>query len=525
MTYKPPPKDLAPGSLVVAYLRDSGGDKQELSVIQQRKEVKEYCKSHGLILAEIFEDLARSGTSTTKRDGFEGMIDHCHHDREITGLIVWNFARFARNVHDAMYYKADLRRRGIIIHSITDEIPEGPYAHMVEVMIDVTNEEKSRQTSRDAKRGLSQRTLAGYVQGGGTPPRGYRAVREIISSHRDGSPRIGTKWEIDPETGPLVQMAFKMRAEGKSLNEIVKAPCGSLYKTKACWTTFFRNKSYLGIGKCGKTEVPNHHPALVDFETWEAVRIIRENISSKRPGNPLHPKRYHSPSLLSGFAVCIHCGTPITREVCGAKKTKSGKWTAYLCGKKRNRGNWRDCEGRQIQTARADAAIVKAVLSTILQKDFANELIQQIRMELADDTEQQRQEEAARQALSNCERAIVRLIDTIETTDSTSAKERLKDRENERARLQFEIKILETRRQAAQMEISPEALDVALAVWRGEIEEAREQNDIRALQSLIKKFVTKVELGYERARLWYTYPIEAFADSRLETTPFRDRQR
>jgi hypothetical protein len=150
-------------------------------------------------------------------------------------------------------------------------------------------------------------------------------------------------------------------------------------------------------------------------------------------------------------------------------------------------------------------------------------LINQIRAELADDTEQQRHEESTRQALINCERAIDRLIDTIETTDSASVKERLKDRENERARLQFELKVLESRRQASQLDISPEALDVAMAVWRGEIEEAREQNDIRALRNLLKKFVTKIELGYERARLWYTYPIEAFADPRLDTMSFRDR--
>ena len=208
--------------------RDSGGAKQELSTTDQRKEIKAYCQKHGLVLIEIFEDAARSGTSTAKRDEFERMIDQCRVDQYTQGLIIWSHSRFARNVDDAMFYKSDLRRRGIIVHSMTDEIPEGPYSHLVEVMIDTANEEKSRQTARDTKRGLAQRTLAGYVQGGGTPPRGYRATREIISSHRDGSPRIGTKWEVDPEQGPLVTMAFKMRAQGKSINEIMKAPCGIL---------------------------------------------------------------------------------------------------------------------------------------------------------------------------------------------------------------------------------------------------------------------------------------------------------
>ena len=526
MSYRRPPTELPPGSHVIAYIRDSGGDRHELSVLQQKREVREYCKKYNLVLTEVFEDAARSGTSTVKRDEFDRMIDYCHRANDLTGLLVWNFSRFARNVNDAWYYKSDLRRRGIIIHSMTDEIPEGPYSQMIEVMIDISNEEKSRQTSRDAKRGLAQRTLAGYVPGGGTPPRGYRSVREIISSHRDGSPRIGTKWEIDPETGPLVTLAFQLRAQGQSINEIMKSPCGQLYKTKGCWTTFFRNKSYLGIGKCGKIEVPDHHPALIELTTWNAVREIQERIHKNKPGSPLHPKRYHSPSLLSGIAVCIHCGTPIIREVSGArrKKGKRSKWISYLCGKKRNSGNWSKCEGKQIQAANADRAIVDAVLNIVLQNDYAMELIDQVRSELADNSEAQRQEDATRQALGNCEKAISRLLDAIESTSSATAKERLKERENERARLQFDLSVLQSRRRAAQLEISIEVLEVTLAVWRGDIEEARAQNDIRRLQALLRRYVTKIELGYDKACIWYTIPIDAFADStRLDSLAPRDR--
>jgi DNA invertase Pin-like site-specific DNA recombinase len=527
MSYRHPPKDLPPGSRVIAYLRDSGGDKQELSTNDQRNEIKAYCKRHGLVLIDIFEDMARSGTSTVKRDEFERMVDLCRKGQFTDGVLVWNFARFARNVNDAMYYKTDLRRRGIIVHSITDEIPEGPYSQLIEVMIDTTNEEKSRQTSRDAKRGLAQRTLAGYVPGGGTPPRGYKAIREIISSHRDGSPRIGTKLEVDPETGPLVTMAFQLRAQGKSLNEIMKAPCGSLYKTKSGWSKFWINKSYLGILKCGDIERPNSHPALVDIETWEAVQKLREKIYKRSAGNVLHPRRYNSPSLLSGIAVCAICGTPVIREVSGAKSTKTGKWIAYLCGKKRNSGNWHACEGKQVQAAKADAAIISAVLNSILTKDFANELINQVRAQMSDDSEIQRQEEATRLALVSCEKAIGRLLDTIESTDSVTAKSRLKEREQERARLQFEIMAIESRRKAAQLEITPEAMEFMLSIWRGDIEEARDQNDVRGLQRLIRQFVSKIELNYGTARLWYNYPIEAFTENNtiftVKNSTARDR--
>ena len=59
------------------------------------------------------------------------------------------------------------------------------------------------------------------------------------------------------------------------------------------------------------------------------------------------------------------------------------------------------------------------------------------------------------------------------------------------------------------MEISPEALEVVLSVWRGKIEAVSQAGDIRVLRNLLfPRFLTKVELGYDRARLWYAFPVE-----------------
>lgn len=68
----------------------------------------------------------------------------------------------------------------------------------------------------------SKKTKAGDVPGG-ISPLGYRAVRETASLHEDRNSRIKTKWEINPETAPLVALAFEMRAKGKSIDEIMKS--------------------------------------------------------------------------------------------------------------------------------------------------------------------------------------------------------------------------------------------------------------------------------------------------------------
>ena len=108
--YISPPSSIKSGSLVWAYLRDSGGDAQEQSVPQQKEEISKYCKKHGLILGHVFADVARSGGSIVGRDSFNDMIDMAA-DSELrpAGLLIWNFARFARDLDDSSYYKSLLR--------------------------------------------------------------------------------------------------------------------------------------------------------------------------------------------------------------------------------------------------------------------------------------------------------------------------------------------------------------------------------------------------------------------------------
>src|SRR5687767_3347815 len=114
--YSPPPPGLPPGSHVWAYLRDSGGPRQGESIDQQEQEVKAYCNRYGLVLTRIFRDEARSGGSDVGRDEFMVMVDAIT-DKTLRpqGLIIWDFARFARNEIDSSYYKASIRKLGIQI--------------------------------------------------------------------------------------------------------------------------------------------------------------------------------------------------------------------------------------------------------------------------------------------------------------------------------------------------------------------------------------------------------------------------
>lgn len=505
--YMPPPSALKPGASVWAYLRDSGGPAQEQSVPQQEAEIRAYCKRHGLALTRVFSDVGKSGGSVNQRAQFLEMIDLTQ-DAAVrpAGILVWNFARFSRDVDDSDFYKATIRKRGIVIHSLTDPIPEGQWAGVVEKIIDIANEEKRRQNSRDVKRALEALVSQGFAPGG-TPPRGYIAVPVTIGVRKDGRPRIVAKWERDPALWDLIQLAWKLRAEGKPYGEITRATKGKIYKSHNCWNSFFSNESYLGIGKCGNKRFPNHHEAAIDQATWVAVQQIQK---LKPRAGLRHPMRIAFPSLLSGLARCGSCGAAMVYHA-----QKSRNWPYYICGKRDRQKTSLSCDGRRVNARKVDALVLDIVLNRILTFDYFEALLTEVKKQMNDAASIEAEIKEKRADLRAVERAIQNLLELAESFGAETVLSRLKQKEAERVELAAQISDLEARRELMQVEITPEALALALDAWRAQIVHVKESGDVAALRSLLAHFVEKVELSYTTAKIWYTYPIDSLNRSRL----------
>ena len=350
-TYLPPPSGLPSGSTVWAYLRDSGGPTQGESIERQRTEIQNYCARYGLALVHVFEDEARSGGSTAEREQFDEMISASTKSSRPAGLLLWDFARFSRSVDDSGYFKAVLRRTGLIIHSITDAIPEGPYSRMVELIIDMANEEKRKQTKRDTSSGL-RRIVEQYGAMPGPAPTGYKREPIDVGKRRDGSPHILHRWIPDPEKVPLVRQAFEMRAAGKTLPEIRKAT--GLFVSKNSFSTFFNNSVYRGqIQFSGK-----YYPCepIVSTELWNQVQELGE-LRGRDRYTTMARRRINSPYILSGLVFCQECGSPLNGyQLLGDRHY-------YVCSRARRRG---DCGGRHVPAAILENGIIQKLVEDIL---------------------------------------------------------------------------------------------------------------------------------------------------------------
>lgn len=494
--YYPPPGELAPGVSVWAYLRDSGGPNQEKSIQQQQAEVMAYCSRYGLYLARLFADEAKSGSSTKGREAFLEMVDLADAEPP-AGLLIWNHARFARDMDTADYYKGKLRRRGVIIHSMTDNIPDGPYGRVIENLVDFANEENNRQNRRYVKRALDSLFQQGYSFG--IPPRGYMAIPEVTGTRRDGKARTGQRFIPNPESAPLVEQAFKLRAQGKTYGDILKAIPG-IFKSISCFRTCFTNPAYIGVGVWKDLRIPNHHPALIDWDTWEAVQKIQTASKHKSTGG--RGASLLRPNLLSGLAFCAECGSAMV-------KTKSNHWPCYLCNQKRVKQNAKVCPSRHVNAVRAEKAVLEAVTGRILTPEFIGGLLTDIQSKYNNGPELEAQQAQLEKQLEACKGKINHLLDLAERLGAGDVLARLQEREAEKKQIILDLADLEARRKKAQTIITPEALALALEALRADVDTAIKAEDVTALKQILARFITKVELGYKIIRIWYQFPFEA----------------
>jgi site-specific DNA recombinase len=359
MTYLPPPSTLPPGSVVDSYRRDSGGSKQDQSTGQQLNEITAYCLKHGLVLHHNFIDEARSGGSTAGRDDFNRMIDLYRIPEERPhGLILWNYARFARDFDNAVYFKSLIRTYKIVIHSLNDQIPEGDYGRIVEFFIDMSNEEKRRQTSADAKRGLRE-LVQKYGCVPGTPPRGFIREPVHLGERRDHSEHIAHRWAIDKTLAPVIKKAFQMRAAKCTLKAIHAET--HLYTSYSSYKSFFTNPIYIGVLEFGDLVIENYCPPLVAMDTWNKVQSIVTQYAAAR-NTERHPRRANSVYLLSGLLKCAQCGSPMNGNTVSHQRI-TGRDEAYRCSKSMRTDQ---CNAGRISRRKLEEKVIATLKDVIL---------------------------------------------------------------------------------------------------------------------------------------------------------------
>lgn len=517
--YIPPPTTLPPGSLVDAYLRDSGGEKQDRSVQSQLVEMQKYCQTHQLILRHIYKD-TRSGKSIVGREAFERMLDDVQISPEKPqGILLWDYARFARNAKEAIFHIALIEQLDIVVHSLTDDIPDGEFKDLIRYIKHLGNEAERKKNSAAVKRELRQLLLTTGAMFG-DPPRGIkRTPLPPVLNPRTGKMRELHRWDPDPDWIPRIQKAFQMKAAKKPLAEIHET-C-RLFKGISTYNQFFANKIYIGILEYADLTIEKYCEPIVDRSTWETVQYIQKlhaHHANLTAGNLLHPRRNTATAnyLLSGIAVCARCEAPLYGL--SAKQRNGTYYYRYACTAAKNN---RTCDLQPVPAKPLEDTVIENLTAFFEDSgnlaDLLEEDRKQIEEQAATGKEQikdlNKQLRLVRKSITN----ITETIADLGTKKSKALTNKLETLELEETRILTDIESVKTNTPQPEPPFTPSEI----TFLSKRLVTRLKTYDRNILKSILRGCINKVTVNRTNQHIFGTIAIHSPREPESEESPAR----
>ena len=341
---------------VCAYCRVSTDEKdQRNSLVAQKMFFERYFNLHSnWTNVGIFADEGLSGTSLEKRDDFNRMLFEARRGN-IDIILTKEVSRFSRNVQHLLNIVEELRKNGVYIWFLSDDINTERNDYREKLTQIATNaEQESLRTSNRVRWGQQQQMQLGVVFGR-KEMYGYNIVKDENGIQH---------FEIIPDEAETIKKIFEWFASGEGTHRIGRRLEQQGIETKRYkngWSNtvilrILRNEKYVGDLAQGKTYTPNpldhkkkyntgesyrfiitdHHPesAIISRELWDKVQKI---LGEKAPSEEIkakHSNRYWT----SGKVYCGLCGG---RYVSYVKKQKNVPYRAWVCFENHQRGKYK----------------------------------------------------------------------------------------------------------------------------------------------------------------------------------------
>lgn len=397
----------------VIYARYSSSGQREESIEGQLRECRAWATRNGFHIIGEYTDKALTGR-TDKRPDFQRML----RDSErgvFKAVICWKIDRFARNRYDSATYKYKLKKNGVRVFYAKEAIPEGPEGIILESVMEGYAEYYSENLSQNVKRGnydsaLERKTLGNKVLG--------------LREGTDG------RYEIDPDTAPIVRRIFEEYAAGRSAVEIYTQLNEEGYTTlrgtsfnKNSLRYILKNEKYCGVYTY-KDLIRDEHgiPPIVSRELFDKC----QQMLTKHHRAPAADREVAF--LLTSKLFCGHCGQPMTGD---GGTGKSGKvYHYYTCnGRKKHK-----CDKDRANKDWIENLVIDELVSLLHTDGFISEIADrcmEYQKRTKDDSAlralEKRQKENAK-AIQNMLKAIEAGIITASTKTRLTELEAEKDR-------------------------------------------------------------------------------------------------
>lgn len=305
--------------VAACYIRVSTDDQLEYSPDAQLREIRKYAAAHDMFLdpAHIYMDEGISGRTAAQRPAFNKMIGVAKtKPRPFDVILLWKFSRFARNREDAVVYKSMLRKLGIEVISISENIGDDKMSVLIEAMIEAMDEYYSINLGEEVIRGMTQKALTGGVNS--IPSFGY----DMLPGNKH--------FTINEEEAKYVRMVFDMYQSGNTLIGIarhlnslgVRTKRGNPFENRQI-EYMLNNPVYKGYVRWTPTKtvgkriydspdtiiVKGEHEPIIPEAKWEEIHnlYLKRKAMHKPYQKPVEVRKH----FLSGILKCGLCGSSL----------------------------------------------------------------------------------------------------------------------------------------------------------------------------------------------------------------------
>lgn len=381
---------------VAAYCRVSTDkDDQANSFESQQRYFRQYIERNpDWELYAIFADEGISGTNTKKRKEFNRMIA-CAKNGDFDLIITKEISRFARNTLDSIFYTRDLKKHGVGVIFLNDNINtlDGDAELRLAIMSSIAQEE-SRKTSERVKWGQKRQMEQGVVFG--RSMLGYDVKDGKMTINEDGAKivRLIFRKFVDEGKGTHV-IARELREEGINpmrvkewSNTVIlrvirnEKYCGDLVQKKTYTPDFLSHEKKYNRGQEEFVILKDHHEPIISRELFDKANRILDAKSLSQEGKAKHSNRYP----FSGKIKCGRCGASYVARY---RTRKDGsRYKAWRCFESAKHGsphidqsgNQVGCSGTSIRNEEAIRIMYLVCKQlTIDRQKIADNLMQTIR--------------------------------------------------------------------------------------------------------------------------------------------------
>lgn len=428
------------GTRVALYLRVSTDRqaKSDLSIPDQRRQALAYCAAKDWVVSAEFVEPGASGTDD-RRPELQRMLDLATAGGgPFDVILVHSFSRFARDHFALEHNVRRLRKVGVRLVSITQDLGDDPMSVMVRQVFALFDEYQSKENGKHVLRAMQENARQGFWNGA-KAPYGYA----VVAAEQRGA-KTKKRIVIDPVEAEVVRLIFRLLREGDGRS----GPMG--VKSAATWLNDHgyrtRAGARWGIGPLHKlitspTYKGEYRFNRTDWKT-KALKPEAEHVSvavdpiidalafdavqtALRARNPraMPPRVVTGPILLTGIATCASCGGGMT-----LRTGKYGKYRYYACAAAAQKGK-SACKGRAVPMDRLDRAVTERVADQLLTPERIRALLESLmKRQAAREEDHSSRMAALRAKLADAESRLNRLYQAIETGIADPADATLKER-------------------------------------------------------------------------------------------------